>query len=143
MRSSATVAAIAAYVNGHDICGVTATDPQTLRFSLIQPASDFVNILAMPFASPVPQEYLSYLPDGAAFRQHTISDGPTRSSGHPARQRRIPADRPVRHDAQQGRRGYLQVDVGRGRLPERDHGEGHLSQRRKTTRRWRSRSRPT
>jgi len=35
-----------------------------------------VNILAIPFASAAPKEYLSYLPDDAAFRQHTLSDGP-------------------------------------------------------------------
>ncbi|WP_246278806.1 ABC transporter substrate-binding protein [Phytohabitans rumicis] len=71
-----TASAIAAYVNGHDISGVRATDDHTLVFTLTQPASDFVNILAMPFASPVPKEYLNYVPDDATFRQHTISDGP-------------------------------------------------------------------
>ena len=71
-----TVAAIAAYVNGHDITGVRAPDDQTVVFTLIRPASDMLNILAMPFASPAPAEYLNYLPDSAAFRQHTISDGP-------------------------------------------------------------------
>ena len=30
----------------------------------------------MPFASPVPVEYLDYLPDGPEFRQHTLSNGP-------------------------------------------------------------------
>jgi oligopeptide/dipeptide ABC transporter ATP-binding protein len=63
-----TASAIAAYINGHDISGVKATDAQTLTFTLLQPASDFVNILAMPFASPVPREYLSYVPDNATFR---------------------------------------------------------------------------
>ena len=43
---------------------------------LTQPATDFVNILAMPFASPAPKEYLSYVPDSAEFRAHTLSDGP-------------------------------------------------------------------
>jgi peptide/nickel transport system substrate-binding protein len=45
---------------------------------LTQPANDFLNILAMPFASPAPREYLKYVPDDATFRQHTISDGPYR-----------------------------------------------------------------
>jgi peptide/nickel transport system substrate-binding protein len=71
-----TATAMAAYINGHDISGVKATDAQTLTFQLLQPATDFVNILAMPFASPAPQEYLKYVPDDATFRQHTISDGP-------------------------------------------------------------------
>jgi peptide/nickel transport system substrate-binding protein len=69
---------MAAYINGHDIAGVKATDTSTVMFSLLQPASDFVNILAMPFASPAPVEYLKYVPDDATFRSHTISDGPYR-----------------------------------------------------------------
>ena len=75
-KVSGTVPAIAAYVNGHDIAGVKATDTNTVVFTLTQPASDFLNILAMPFASPAPREYLDYLPDDATFRQHTLSDGP-------------------------------------------------------------------
>jgi len=75
-KVAGTAPAIAAYVNGHQIAGVEATDPQTLVFRLLQPASDFVNILAMPFASAAPKEYLQYVPDSAAFRQHTVSDGP-------------------------------------------------------------------
>jgi ABC-type transport system substrate-binding protein len=69
-------AAMAAYINGHDVAGVQATDDRTVVFKLTQPASDFLNILAMPFASPAPKEYLNYVPDDATFRQHTISDGP-------------------------------------------------------------------
>jgi len=75
-KVAGTAPAIAAYINGHDISGVKATDAQTLVFTLLQPAGDFVNILAMPFASAAPQEYLQYVPDSAAFRRHTISDGP-------------------------------------------------------------------
>lgn len=67
---------MAAYINGHDISGVKATDASTVAFTLTQPASDFLNILAMPFASPAPKEYLSYVPDSATFREHTVSDGP-------------------------------------------------------------------
>ena len=69
-------ASIAAYINGHDIAGVKAVGDSTVVFTLLQPASDFLNILAMPFASPAPSEYLNYVPDSASFRQHTISDGP-------------------------------------------------------------------
>src|SRR5262245_14151999 len=69
-------ASMATYMNSNDISGVKATDNNTVVFTLIQPASDFLNILAMPFASPAPKEYLSYVPDSAPFRQHTISDGP-------------------------------------------------------------------
>ncbi len=104
-KVAGTAPAIAAYINGHQISGVKATDAQTLVFTLLQPASDFVNILAMPFASPAPKEYLQYVPDSAAFRQHTISDGPYRITTYTANQKivlnRNPAwtqdSDPIRH----------------------------------------------
>jgi len=81
-----TVAAMTSYLNGHTIAGVTAPDAQTIVFKLTQTAGDFVNILAMPFASAAPTEYLRYLPDSAPFRQHTISDGPYRIASYTANQ---------------------------------------------------------
>jgi ABC-type transport system substrate-binding protein len=71
-----TASEMASYITSHDISGVRAPDASTLVFTLTQPANDFVNILAMPFASAAPKEYLSYVPDDATFRQHTLSDGP-------------------------------------------------------------------
>jgi peptide/nickel transport system substrate-binding protein len=68
--------AMADYINTHQISGVTAPNDTTTVFKLIQPASDFLNILALPFASAAPVEYLRYVPDDATFRQHTLSDGP-------------------------------------------------------------------
>jgi ABC-type transport system substrate-binding protein len=67
---------MATYINSHEISGVKAAGASTVVFTLTRPASDFLNILAMPFASPAPKEYLSQVPDSASFRQHTISDGP-------------------------------------------------------------------
>jgi ABC-type transport system substrate-binding protein len=72
----ATVSAIAAYVNGHSLPGVVADNDLTLTFHLMQPAPDFLNILAMGFCSARPVEYMKYLPDSAQFRQNTLSDGP-------------------------------------------------------------------
>src|SRR4029077_15338447 len=40
------------------------------------PASDFINIMALPFSSPAPVEYLQYVPGDDTFNQHVISDGP-------------------------------------------------------------------
>ena len=68
--------AMANYINTHQISGVTAPNDTTIVFKLNQPASDFLNILALPFASAAPVEYLRYVPDDATFRQHTFSDGP-------------------------------------------------------------------
>lgn len=65
------------YVEGGDIEGITPIDDLTIEFTLAQPASDFLSILALSkFASPVPIEYLDYLPDSPDFRQNTIAIGP-------------------------------------------------------------------
>lgn len=71
-----TPAAIRTFVETHEIPGVTAPDDSTVVFSLLAPAPDFLYMMSMSFFSPVPDEYLNYVPDGAAFRQHTISLGP-------------------------------------------------------------------
>jgi peptide/nickel transport system substrate-binding protein len=71
-----TVAAIRTFVTSHEIDGVRAADDTTLVFRLLAPATDFLNLLAMPFTAPVPVEYLAYSPDGPESRQHTISNGP-------------------------------------------------------------------
>jgi ABC-type transport system substrate-binding protein len=68
--------AMASYMNSHPVSGIKAPDASTVVITLTKPASDFLNIMAMPFASAAPQEYLKYVPDSAAFRQHTLSDGP-------------------------------------------------------------------
>jgi peptide/nickel transport system substrate-binding protein len=69
-------AAMATYLNSHAVSGIKAPDASTVVITLTRPASDFLNIMALPFASAAPVEYLQYVPDGAAFRQHTVSDGP-------------------------------------------------------------------
>jgi peptide/nickel transport system substrate-binding protein len=75
-RQPGTVESIRDYVTTHAIDGVRALDDRTVQFRLKAPAADFLNLIAMPFASPVPVEYLDYLPDGPEFRQHTLSTGP-------------------------------------------------------------------
>ncbi|MEI6667758.1 MAG: ABC transporter substrate-binding protein [Acidobacteriota bacterium] len=77
-RVPGTVEAIRTFVTTHDLEGVSATNDFTIVFRLHAPAPDFLNIVAMPFASPVPVEYLEDLPDSPAFRQHTMSNGPYR-----------------------------------------------------------------
>ncbi len=74
-KVAGTIPALKAYVEGHDIAGVKA-DGQQLTVELERPAGDFPNILAMTFASPMPVESLSYLPDSPEFRQNFLSDGP-------------------------------------------------------------------
>jgi peptide/nickel transport system substrate-binding protein len=62
----------------NSIPGVTVdpSNPLTVVFTLVRPATYFVNQLAMPAFSPAPVEYLNYLPAGAQLAQHTLSDGP-------------------------------------------------------------------
>jgi peptide/nickel transport system substrate-binding protein len=71
-----TASAIADFMNSHDLSGVQAPNPQTLVFHLVQPTSDFIDIIAEPFASAVPQEYLKYVPNSAQLLDNLLSDGP-------------------------------------------------------------------
>jgi peptide/nickel transport system substrate-binding protein len=71
-----TPADLTAFQNSHNIPGLVAVNSLTLQFHLIQPASDFLYMLAMPFASARPVEYDNYLPNSLALDTHTISDGP-------------------------------------------------------------------
>jgi peptide/nickel transport system substrate-binding protein len=72
-----TVEAIRDYIENNDISGVQAPDDQTVVFTLTQPASDFLSLLALgSFTAPQPEEYLDYLPDSPEMRANTVSDGP-------------------------------------------------------------------
>src|SRR6202162_3513143 len=73
---SSTASAMAAYITGHDISGITTSGTDTVKFTLTRAASDFINIMALPFSSPAPVEYLQYVPGDDTFNQHVISDGP-------------------------------------------------------------------
>lgn len=100
-----TAANVVAFQNSHTISGIVAVNPLTLRFRLIKPASDFLNLLALPFASARPVEYDRYLPNSAQLDRHLLSDGPYAVdpvvSNKPIVLRRNPAWRqstdPVRH----------------------------------------------
>jgi peptide/nickel transport system substrate-binding protein len=65
------------YIETNDVAGVTAVDDTTVQFTLTQPASDFVYILALfRFAAPQPVEYLDYLADSPDLRQNIVENGP-------------------------------------------------------------------
>jgi peptide/nickel transport system substrate-binding protein len=44
------------------VTGIKTPDSNTIVFTLTQPATDFTSILALPFASAAPVEYLKYTP---------------------------------------------------------------------------------
>src|SRR3569833_3510929 len=67
---------IESYENGHDISGVKAPDDSTIQFTLAKPASDFISLLGMTFASAVPVEYYKYVPGSPDQFRHLVSAGP-------------------------------------------------------------------
>jgi len=70
-------AAVKAYIDGNQISGIVTPDDKTITFNLMAPASDFLNILAMAFATPEPEEILSKsLTDSPEMRQSFVSSGP-------------------------------------------------------------------
>jgi peptide/nickel transport system substrate-binding protein len=79
-----TAANIAAFQNSHSIAGISTPNSSTIQFTLMAPASDFIYMLAMPFASARPVEYDSYVPNSIQLDEHTISDGPYQLSSYVA-----------------------------------------------------------
>ena len=71
------IAAAKAYVTGNQISGVKAVDERNIEITLKAPAGDFLYMLAMPFASPVPTDHvLKYIADSPDFRKNFVSSGP-------------------------------------------------------------------
>jgi peptide/nickel transport system substrate-binding protein len=79
-----TAANIAAFQNSHSIAGISTPNASTIQFTLMTPASDFIYMLAMPFASARPVEYDAYVPNSIQLDEHTISDGPYQISSYVA-----------------------------------------------------------
>jgi peptide/nickel transport system substrate-binding protein len=75
-RVARTAEAIAGYIETHDIAGVQVVDDATLSLTTRYPTSDFLNMLALSFAGPAPQEYLQYIPGCAEINQRVLSNGP-------------------------------------------------------------------
>ncbi|MGX0966068.1 peptide/nickel transport system substrate-binding protein [Bradyrhizobium japonicum] len=101
-----TAADLARFQNCADIVGLRAADDKTLIIKLKQPANDFLNVLAMGFASAAPQEYDRYIPDSEEFRRNMLSNGPYRIAKYGARGRELRLERnhawlqetdPIRH----------------------------------------------
>jgi ABC-type transport system substrate-binding protein len=61
---SESPAARATFINNgmNSVSGIKTPDSNTIVFTLTQPATDFDSILALPFASAAPVEYLKYTP---------------------------------------------------------------------------------
>jgi peptide/nickel transport system substrate-binding protein len=71
------LAASRSFADTHDIAGVTAADDNTLILRSDSKNYDFLNILAMPFVTPLPEEVVSrYVADSADLRKNFPSSGP-------------------------------------------------------------------
>jgi peptide/nickel transport system substrate-binding protein len=81
-QAKVTPANVAAWQDSHPISGLSAPSPLSLQVKLTQPASDFNQIMALPFVSARPKEYDAYLPGSAQLNQHTMSDGPYQVSSY-------------------------------------------------------------
>ncbi|WP_044884736.1 ABC transporter substrate-binding protein [Frankia torreyi] len=68
----------AAFVESNTIEGVEIVGDDTVAFHLLAPVNDFVDVLALPAASPVPLEALAYPPDSPEYLHNLVSDGPYR-----------------------------------------------------------------
>ena len=110
------VAAFKNYIENNNISGITAVNDTTLKFQLVSPATDFINILTLTFGSAVPVEYLNYMPDSAQFRQHTISDGPYYIASYTAGQSYVLKPNPAwKQSSDPIRHQYLdEIDVTMG-----------------------------
>jgi peptide/nickel transport system substrate-binding protein len=78
-----SIAGIKKFIETNEISGLKA-DGNKVTITLVRPAGDFLNILALPFSSPAPIESLNYLPDSPEFRQNFVSDGPYKISKYVA-----------------------------------------------------------
>lgn len=77
-RAARDVATAADYIERTEVPGVRAEDERTVVFRTRHAMPDFLNILALPFATPAPVEYLRYAPGSPELAQRIISNGPYR-----------------------------------------------------------------
>jgi peptide/nickel transport system substrate-binding protein len=115
-KVKADVADFKKYIQDNNISGIKAVNPTTIQFTLVNPATDFPNILTLPFGSAAPVEYLNYLPDSAEFRQHTLSDGPYYIASYTAGQSYVLKPNPAwKQDSDPVRHQYLdEIDITMG-----------------------------
>lgn len=116
LKVKPTLAAVDAYIRGHNIAGVKALNSTTVQFTLIKPATDFIDILSLPFSSPVPAEYGAYLPGSAQLAQHVISDGPYKISSYvPSRSITLVRNPAWKASTDEIRKAYVdKIDVTEG-----------------------------
>ena len=82
------VNAVKTYVNNNEVEGLKADGDKKFVVTLKQKAGDFVNMMATPFTTPVPEEVLNYITDNAEFRKHLggFATGPYMVESYTAKQ---------------------------------------------------------
>jgi peptide/nickel transport system substrate-binding protein len=74
--TSGQVSALKNYMQNNQISGISTPSSSVIAITLVHPASSFINIMALPMSSPVPQSILQWVPGSIQEEQHFISDGP-------------------------------------------------------------------
>jgi len=69
-------AAVARYIRSYDVPGLSAPSPTRLVVRVTHPAGDLVDLLATPFASPIPADALSLKANDPAFISAFPASGP-------------------------------------------------------------------
>ncbi|WP_241842190.1 ABC transporter substrate-binding protein [Pseudofrankia sp. BMG5.36] len=69
------------FIEGESPAGIQVINDTDIAFHLIEPVNDFVEVLALPAAAPVPYEALDYLPNSPDYLANLVSDGPYRITG--------------------------------------------------------------
>lgn len=71
-----TAAAIKKYIEDNSVSGISTPDEQTIVIKLKERAGDFIYMLSLQNAAPVPVEALEYLPDSPEYRANYVSVAP-------------------------------------------------------------------
>lgn len=80
--AAAPPADIAELLDRSEVSGVRAQGDSEILFTTRYPAADFLNMLALPFATPAPPEYLPFVPGSREFDGVLASNGPYRVVRH-------------------------------------------------------------
>ncbi|GAA4071981.1 ABC transporter substrate-binding protein [Actinomadura miaoliensis] len=87
-RGPRTPEAIAERMEHTGVRGMRAVGTTEVVFTIRHPATDFLNMLALPFATPAPAEYLPHVPGSPELNETLMSNGPYEVTRH-VRGRRI------------------------------------------------------
>jgi peptide/nickel transport system substrate-binding protein len=114
-----SVTELADRIETRDIWGIRVLDEATLEFTTRFPTSDFLNILAMSFATPAPREYLRFRPGAAELQQNLMAVGPYRITSYlPGRELVLDRNQAWQQDTDDVRAAYLDGVRVRQGVPE-------------------------